>query len=87
MPATWRAARLAGLTEIPAMVKDVASREALEMALVENVQRHDLNPIELALAFRALTEGGATQEQVGERVGLHPLAVIFSVLVFARFLG
>lgn len=66
----WRAARLAGLTEIPAMVKDVAPREALEMALVENVQRHDLNPIELALAFRALAEGGATQEQVGERVGL-----------------
>jgi ParB family chromosome partitioning protein len=66
----WRAARLAGLTTVPAMVKDVASRELLEMALVENVQRHDLNPIELALAFRALTEGGATQEQVGERVGL-----------------
>jgi ParB family chromosome partitioning protein len=66
----WRAAELAGLTTIPAMVKDVASRELLEMALVENVQRHDLNPIELALAFRALTEGGATQEQVGERVGL-----------------
>jgi ParB family chromosome partitioning protein len=66
----WRAARLAGLTTIPAMVKDVASPARLEMALVENVQRHDLNPIELALAFRALTEGGATQEQVGERVGL-----------------
>jgi ParB family chromosome partitioning protein len=66
----WRAARLAGLTTIPAMVKDVASPERLEMALVENVQRHDLNPIELALAFRALTEGGATQEEVGERVGL-----------------
>ena len=66
----WRAAELAGLATIPAMVKDVASRELLEMALVENVQRHDLNPIELALAFRALTEGGATQEQVGERVGL-----------------
>ena len=66
----WRAARLAGLTTIPAMVKDVASRERLEMALVENVQRQDLNPIELALAFRVLTEGGATQEQIGERVGL-----------------
>jgi ParB family chromosome partitioning protein len=66
----WRAARLAGLETIPAMVKDVASRQRLEMALVENVQRHDLNPIELALAFRALTEGGATQEEVGERVGL-----------------
>jgi len=66
----WRAAGLAGLETIPAMVKDVASRDLLEMALVENVQRRDLNPIELALAFRALTEGGATQEQVGERVGL-----------------
>jgi ParB family chromosome partitioning protein len=66
----WRAARLAGLETIPAMVKDVASRQRLEMALVENVQRQDLNPIELALAFRALTEGGATQEGVGERVGL-----------------
>ncbi len=66
----WRAAELAGLATIPAMVKDVASRELLEMALVENVQRRDLNPIELALAFRALTDGGATQEQVGERVGL-----------------
>ena len=66
----WRAAELAGLTTIPAMVKDVASRELLELALVENVQRRDLNPIELALAFRALSDGGATQEQVGERVGL-----------------
>ena len=66
----WRAAELAGLTTIPAMVKDVASRELLEMALVENVQRDDLNPIELAMAFRTLTQGGATQEQVGERVGL-----------------
>ena len=66
----WPAAGLAGLETIPAMVKDVASRELLEMALVENVQRRDLNPIELALAFRALTEGGATQEEVGERVGL-----------------
>jgi ParB family chromosome partitioning protein len=66
----WRAAKLAGLKTIPAMVKDVASRQRLEMALVENVQRHDLNPIELALAFRALTEGGATQEEVGKRVGL-----------------
>lgn len=66
----WRAARRAGLESIPATVKDVASRELLEVALVENVQRHDLNPIELALAFRDLVDAGATQEQVGERVGL-----------------
>lgn len=66
----WRAAKLAGLATIPALIRDVASRALLEVALVENVQRRDLNPIELALAFRALTQGGATQEQVGERVGL-----------------
>jgi len=66
----WRAARLAGLASLPATVKDVAPRELLELALVENVQRRDLNPIELALAFRTLLESGATQEQVGKRVGL-----------------
>jgi ParB family chromosome partitioning protein len=66
----WRAAREAGLDRVPAVVADVAPRERLELALVENVQRNDLNPIELALAFRALTEAGATQDQVGERVGL-----------------
>jgi ParB family transcriptional regulator, chromosome partitioning protein len=66
----WRAARLAGRRTLPAVVKDVASPDLLELALVENVQRHDLNPIELALAFRTLVDGGATQEQVGERLGL-----------------
>jgi len=66
----WRAAREAGLERLPAVVADVAPRDRLELALVENVQRNDLNPIELALAFRALTESGATQDQVGERVGL-----------------
>jgi ParB family chromosome partitioning protein len=66
----WRAAKLAGLATVPAIVREFASRELLEVALVENVQRRDLNPIELALAFRALTEGGVTQEQVGERVGM-----------------
>ena len=66
----WRAARQAGLDHIPAVVADVAPQERLEIALVENVQRDDLNPIELALAFRTLTESGATQEEVGARVGL-----------------
>jgi ParB family chromosome partitioning protein len=66
----WRAARLAGRRTLPAVVKDVATPDLLELALVENVQRHDLNPIELALAFRALVDGGATQEQVGERLGI-----------------
>lgn len=66
----WRASRLAGKRTIPAVVLDVASRDLLELALVENVQRHDLNPIELAQAFRTLAENGATQEQIGKRVGL-----------------
>lgn len=65
----WRAAQAAGRTTIPAVVADVAPRDRLEIALVENVQRHDLNPIELALAFQALADSGATQEQIGERVG------------------
>ena len=65
----WRAAQAAGRTTIPAVVADVAPRDRLEIALVENVQRHDLNPIELALAFRALADTGATQEAIGERVG------------------
>jgi ParB family chromosome partitioning protein len=66
----WRAARLAGRETLPAVVKDVAAPDLLELALVENVQRHDLNPIELALAFRALADGGSTQEQVGRRLGI-----------------
>jgi ParB family chromosome partitioning protein len=51
-------------------VQDVEPRDLLEVALVENVQRRDLNPIELAQAFRALLEAGRTQDEVGERVGL-----------------
>jgi len=66
----WRAARRAGRPTIPAVVADVADRDLLEVALVENVQRADLNAIELGLAFKTMADGGATQEQIGERVGL-----------------
>jgi ParB family chromosome partitioning protein len=66
----WRASQAAGRETIPAVVADLAAGDRLEVALVENVQRQDLNPIELALAFRALAEAGATQEQIGSRVGL-----------------
>ncbi len=66
----WRAAQRAGRETVPAVVQDVESNELLEVALVENVQRRDLNPIELGLAFRALVEAGRTQDEVGERVGL-----------------
>jgi ParB family chromosome partitioning protein len=66
----WRAAGLAGLSSIPVVVTDVDDSERLELALIENVQRADLNPIELAHAFKALCASGATQEEVGERVSL-----------------
>jgi ParB family chromosome partitioning protein len=66
----WRAAQLAGIEHIPVTIQDVAPKALLEVALVENVQRRDLNPIELAHAFRELIHGGMTQEEVGRRVGL-----------------
>ena len=65
----WRAARLAKLPTIRAVLADVAAPDRLELALVENVQRHDLNPVELALAFRGLVDNGWTQEEIGRRVG------------------
>jgi ParB family transcriptional regulator, chromosome partitioning protein len=65
-----RASRLVGLERIPALVRQLASRDQLEVALVENVQRADLDPIEEALAYRQLMdEFGLTQEQVSDRVG------------------
>ena len=66
----WRAAKLAGLESMPAVVLEIDPRDRLEVALVENIQRRDLNPIELAVAFRALADGGSTQEEIGERVGM-----------------
>jgi ParB family chromosome partitioning protein len=66
----WRAAKRAGLQAIPAVVLEIDPRDRLEVALVENVQRRDLNPIELAVAFRALADTGATQEEIGQRVGM-----------------
>lgn len=66
----WRAAQRAGLREIPVVIKNVSSAKAFEMALVENVQRADLNPIEEAEAYQRLSdEYGQTQEQIAERVG------------------
>jgi len=72
----WRAARLAGLSTVPVVVKDVAPSEMLELALVENLQRADLNALEEAMAYRQLTEDfGLTQEQVARRVGKSRVAV------------
>ena len=65
-----RAAQRAGLTRIPAVLRDVSDDKILELALIENIQREDLNPIEEALAYKKLIETlGLTQETVAERVG------------------
>ena len=66
----WRAAKLAGLRTIPAVIKEIADEDLLEVALIENVQREDLNPIEEAQAYSKLIETvGLTQEALAERVG------------------
>jgi len=66
----WRAAALAGLKKIPALVKNVASKDSLEIALIENIQREDLNPLETAEAFnRLITEFNLTQEDLSRKVG------------------
>lgn len=66
----WRAAQRAGLAKIPAVIRDATPRESLELAIIENVQREDLNAIEEAQAYRLLVdEMSLTQEQVAERVG------------------
>lgn len=66
----WRAAQLAGLKEVPAMVRTVPDHKRLELALIENIQREDLNPIETALAFgRLVSDHNLSHEQVAERTG------------------
>jgi ParB family transcriptional regulator, chromosome partitioning protein len=66
----WRAARMAGLTRIPAVVREATDAQTLELALVENLLREDLNPMEEAEAYqRLLTEFAWTQEELGQRIG------------------
>lgn len=66
----WRASSLAGLKKIPAIVKDVASADSLEIALIENIQREDLNPVETAEAFhRLMKDFSLTQEELSAKVG------------------
>ena len=66
----WRAAQLAGLTRVPAIVRDVPDENLLELALIENIQRQELNAIEEANAYKRLIESlGLTQEEVAQRVG------------------
>jgi ParB family chromosome partitioning protein len=72
----WRAAQLAGLKELPVVIKEASPIEAFEMALVENIQREDLNPIEEAEAIkRLIDEHGFTQEEVASRIGRQRVTV------------
>ncbi len=76
----WRASKLAGLKTIPVIVKDITSREVMEIALIENLQREDLNPIEEAEAYHKLIEEyGLTQEEVSKVVGKSRAAIANSV--------
>lgn len=76
----WRAALLAGCESVPAIIKEATSREMLELALVENLQRADLNPLEEAAAYRSLVEEfGMRQEEIAERVGKARSAVANSL--------
>lgn len=76
----WRAAMMAGLELVPALVKEATPQQTLELALVENIQRADLNPLEEANAYRQLMdEFGLTQEQVAERVGRSRVTVANSL--------
>lgn len=66
----WRAARMAGLSEVPVLIIEADDRKAMELAMIENLQREDLNPIEEAEGYKALMEDyGLTQEEAAERVG------------------
>jgi len=72
----WRASQIAGLTTIPAYIRTVEDENVMEMALVENIQREDLNAIEIALAYQHLAETtGMTQAKISERVGKSRAAV------------
>ena len=83
----WRAARIAELEEVPVVVQDVADRAMLEVALIENIQREDLNPIETAHAFERLGRDlGLSQEEIGRRTGKDrtSIANIVRLLILPR---
>lgn len=76
----WRAAKLAGVKEVPVMIKNLSEQEAVEIALIENIQREDLNPIDEAMAYkRLLNEFNLKQDEVAERVSKSRTAVTNSM--------
>ena len=80
----WRAARMAGLTEIPAVIIEADDKKVMELALIENLQRQDLNPVEEALGYRSLMDDhGLTQEDTAKRVGKSRPAVANALRLLA----
>ena len=76
----WRAATLAGLTEVPVIVREADDQKVLELAIVENIQREDLNPIELAVAFeRMAAELALSHEEIGQKTGKDRATVTNSI--------
>ena len=72
----WRAAKMVGLKEVPAIIMDVTDKEVLELSLIENIQRQDLNPIEEALAYKKLIDNfNFTQEELSKRIGKSRTAI------------
>ena len=80
----WRAAKLAGLSEVPAVIIEADDRKVMELGLIENLQREDLNPIEEAMGYRTLMEEyGLTQEETAQRVGKSRPAVANALRLIA----
>ena len=80
----WRAAKLAGLSEVPAVIIEADDRKVMELGLIENLQREDLNPMEEAMGYRTLMEEyGLTQEETAQRVGKSRPAVANSLRLIA----
>ncbi len=80
----WRASRMAGLTEVPVVVRDMGEQEAAELALIENLQREDLNPMEEAIGYRTLMDNyGMTQEQAAQVVNKSRPAVANALRLLA----
>lgn len=80
----WRASRMAGLSEVPVVIRELSDHETMELALIENLQRQDLNPVEEAMGYQSLIEDyGLTQDEAAKRVGKSRPAVANSL----RLLG
>lgn len=80
----WRASRMAGLGEVPVVIRELSDHEAMELALIENLQRQDLNPMEEALGYRSLMEEyQMTQEEVAKAIGKSRPAIANSLRLLA----